>query len=71
MQRVFLTATLPPTDMEAFCSVAALDPERTTVFRERTARRNIQYSVITVRAKPGKAEEAEDSRVCELVRNWQ
>jgi len=70
VQRVFLTATLPPEDMEEFYRVAALDPERTTVFRERTARPNIHYKVITVAAKGSKSEEAEDAKVCELVQQW-
>lgn len=70
-QRVFLTATLPPGDMEAFFKVAALEAERTTVFRERTTRTNIQYRVVRVQAKAGKsAEEAEDEEVCELAKRW-
>jgi superfamily II DNA helicase RecQ len=70
VQRVFLTATLPPEDMDAFHQAAALDPARTTVFRERTTRPNIRYKVITVTAKADKTEEAEDDKVCELVKQW-
>jgi superfamily II DNA helicase RecQ len=70
VQRVFLTATLPPEDMEAFFRAAALEPGRTTVFRERTTRPNIRYRVIPVKAKGKRTEEAEDDKVCELVRQW-
>jgi hypothetical protein len=42
---------LPPEDIEAFFQVAGLDPERTTVFRERTTRANIQYKIVIVQGK--------------------
>ena len=44
-----------------------LDEERTAVFRKRTVRRNIQYSVVKVQAKPSKEEEAKDAKVCKVV----
>ncbi|MGC0591129.1 DEAD/DEAH box helicase, partial [Salmonella enterica] len=70
VQRVFLTATLPPADEEAFFRVAGLSKGRTHMFRSPTTRRNIAYRVETITAPPGRQEEEEDRKVCEVVRQW-
>jgi superfamily II DNA helicase RecQ len=46
VQRVFLTATLPPSEVERFCEVAKLPMNRVKIFRSRTSRSNIWYRVI-------------------------
>ena len=70
VQRVFLTATLGPDDMDGFYEVAAISATRSIVFRSRTSRPNIQYRVIKVRSTHEEQEEEEDSKICEIVQEW-
>ncbi|PWI64632.1 hypothetical protein PCL_09489 [Purpureocillium lilacinum] len=70
VQRVFLTATLPPTDEAEFFRIADISPERVHWFRTRTTRKNIAYRVRTVSAAPEKQEEEEDAEVCRVVQEW-
>jgi hypothetical protein len=84
-QRVFLTATLGPDEMAEFYRVAAIQPGREVVFRGKTTRRNIRYSVIKVEHTSGKvkgkgrrnwkqeeeeAQMAEDKKIKEVVEAW-
>ncbi|KAL9606886.1 MAG: hypothetical protein Q9167_008133, partial [Letrouitia subvulpina] len=48
---VILTATLPPEDIGRFMKRMWIEPEDTTVFRERTTRKNIRYSTYAIKAK--------------------
>lgn len=70
VQRVFLTATLPPTDEAEFFRIVDISPERVHWFRTRTTRKNIAYRVTTVSAAPDKQEEEEDAEVCRVVQEW-
>lgn len=56
VQRVFLTATLRPTEESEFLRRACIQKERMVMFRGSTTRRNIEYSVKVVEAE----EEASD-----------
>jgi hypothetical protein len=67
---VFLTVILPPADEEAFFRVVGLSKGRTHIFRSLTIRRNITYRVKTITAPPGKQEEEENRKVCQVVRQW-
>lgn len=70
VQRVFLTATLGPGEMEEFYNVAAIGVTRCAVFRTKTTRPNIRYSVIKVEGTFEDQEDREDEKVCEVVRAW-
>jgi superfamily II DNA helicase RecQ len=49
VQKVFLTATLPPDEIGRFFEVVGLSASRVKVFRSRTTRPNIGYRVVVVR----------------------
>lgn len=70
VQRVFLTATLAPQDEGEFYRVAGLSAKEVRMFRSATTRKNIGYRVTIVKGAAGKQEEAEDAKVCEVVREW-
>ncbi|EXA31534.1 hypothetical protein FOVG_17156 [Fusarium oxysporum f. sp. pisi HDV247] len=48
VQKVFLTATLPPGEVERFCKVIKVPISRVKIFRSRTSRPNIRYRVVEV-----------------------
>lgn len=47
-QLVYLTATLPPADMDAFYHCSGLNPAQVLLFRSATTRANVAYSVMEV-----------------------
>ncbi|RKK63864.1 hypothetical protein BFJ69_g16845 [Fusarium oxysporum] len=49
IQKVFLTATLPPDEVGRFFEVTGLSASRVRLFRSRTTRPNIGYRVVKVR----------------------
>ncbi|KAH7159303.1 P-loop containing nucleoside triphosphate hydrolase protein [Fusarium sp. MPI-SDFR-AT-0072] len=70
VQKVFLTATLPPSEVGRFCEVAKLPVNRVKIYRSRTSRSNIRYRVIEVHQQAGPEEEAEDIQTVKTVRDW-
>jgi RecQ family ATP-dependent DNA helicase len=70
IQRVFLTATLGPEEMERFYGIAAINPAQSIVFRSKTTRANIQYSVIQVKSTHEDQEVEENTKVCKIVQEW-
>jgi hypothetical protein len=52
VQKVFLTATLPPGEVERFCEVVKLPASRVKIFRSPTSRPNIRYRVVEAQATP-------------------
>ncbi|KAM6523080.1 hypothetical protein FSOLCH5_003699 [Fusarium solani] len=48
VQKVFLTATLPPEEVGRFLEVTGLSAKRVKIFRSRTSRPNIGYRVVKV-----------------------
>jgi superfamily II DNA helicase RecQ len=83
VQKVFLTAALPPSEVERFCEVVKLPVNRVKIYRSRTSRSNIRYRVIEVQPTPprhqhqdnnsqqaGPEEEAEDIQTVKTVRDW-
>ncbi|KAJ6439195.1 hypothetical protein O9K51_08607 [Purpureocillium lavendulum] len=67
VQRVFLTATLPPADEAECFRIACILSERVHKFRMRTTRKNIAYSVKPVSAAAAQQEQAEDAEGCRIV----
>lgn len=76
VQRIFLTATLPPVDEEEFYRRAYITPADSKVIRGRTTRKNIRYRVAHVKdeeARPDDydAQEAEEElTVAALVKTF-
>ena len=70
VQRVFLTATLGPDEMDEFYKVAAISPTQSIVFRSKTKRPKIQYKVIKVKGTYEDQEDEENSKVWEIVQEW-
>jgi len=83
---ICLTATLKPSEEGALYSQLGFRPERVCMFRERTTRRNIRYTVEVVQDKQasgrrrgrwaGQDEDRDEDEdmvarwVCEVVRQW-
>ncbi|PNP44455.1 hypothetical protein TGAMA5MH_03801 [Trichoderma gamsii] len=76
VQRVFLTATLRPTDEEEFFGRAHINTTSAVVFRGRTRRRNIRYRVVFAEGEKDASDkyhaqqEAEDKKAMEMAQRW-
>ena len=51
VQILFLTATLPPKDMDEFRTIMCLDIMSVSIFRDCTTRKNLSYSVVRFQGK--------------------
>ena len=76
VQRVFLTATLRPTEEAEFFARAHINPNSVVMFRGQTTRRNIRYRVVVVEGEKNTGDdynaqqEAEDERAAEIAQRW-
>ncbi|KDN59860.1 hypothetical protein CSUB01_11029 [Colletotrichum sublineola] len=70
VQTVCLTATLAPGDEAAFFHSMRFDPRRVLMFRSRTTRKNIRYSVVDVEGHREGEEDAVEAKICEVVIAW-
>lgn len=77
VQRVFLTATLRPSEEREFFTRAHIDAGSVVMFRGQTTRRNIRYRVVFVEGEWTKGgdqheaqEEAEDKKAMEITQRW-
>lgn len=56
--------------MDEFYRIAAVSPAQSIVFRSKTTRSNIRYSVVKVESRYEEQEEEENKKVCEIVQAW-
>lgn len=76
VQRVFLTATLRPTEEKEFYTRAHINAKSVVMFRGQTTRRNIRYRVVFVEGEKNASDkysaqqEAEDEKAMEMARDW-
>jgi superfamily II DNA helicase RecQ len=76
VQRVFLTATLRPSEETEFFARAHINPGSVVMFRGQTTRRNIQYRVVFAEGEKGASDqhtaqqEAEDRKAMEIAQDW-